>query len=165
MDRFCVNPNCGKLLVRRDDEVKQNFDRRKTCDVFCAAAYRHSLRPPKRYCEAPGCKRPIERRKGETAPNFAKRKTCSQKCHAAVFELHSNLRKKRHCANPKCRKVLVKRDNEQAANFLRRNTCDRNCGRTWRRLRQNDPVDDRERARDADPVQRFLCDYRTEVSA
>jgi hypothetical protein len=39
-ERYCAYQKCKKLLVKRADETKQNWGRRKTCDKQCAALHR-----------------------------------------------------------------------------------------------------------------------------
>lgn len=89
----------------------------------------------------------------------------------------------RRCSNPKCGKLLARRPNETAQNFERRESCDKLCGAQVIRLRRLGVMPpriarkassyaenmakkaqqdrEREQARDADPIQRFLCDYRS----
>jgi hypothetical protein len=39
MDKYCLDPYCGKLLIQKDDETKGNFKKRTYCGRSCSSQH------------------------------------------------------------------------------------------------------------------------------
>ena len=98
--RICALKECGKPLIKRDNEKESDFKRRETCGVTCGSRFgswrkqqnnpgltlarlrKLRLRKP-RSCAV--CDAPIVKHDGETQTLFNLRKACSPVC-AAIRE-------------------------------------------------------------------------------
>jgi len=92
--RFCLAPDCGKELERREGERRDLFRRRKVCDERCRAKLQSETRTTTKIVAGrccPICSKVLEQKKGEARCNFAKRKTCGKKagCAAKLSEMNT----------------------------------------------------------------------------
>lgn len=91
--RVCANPNCGKDLVRRDNEGVANWTRRRYCCMQCSADDRSAPGRAKarrevandRRCAWAGCGGPLKRRVGERTKDWLDRRFCCKQCHESRY--------------------------------------------------------------------------------
>lgn len=80
-ERLCLNPACGKPILRKPGERDSHFRVKVYCSRKCCADATRKVTTAKR-CEACGCL--TSRRKNEAVCDFLSRKTCSNRCKMAL---------------------------------------------------------------------------------
>lgn len=134
--RVCANPNCGRELVRRANEARTQFGRRRFCSIPCtnhpgvtARGRRAPIVGP-RTCASPGCGARLERRSGENSADWKARRYCSAQCYRprkVAVAARPVLPVRRWCGAPGCGLELKRRQGECAADFRKRQFCTRDC--------------------------------------
>lgn len=135
--RHCAVPRCDQVLVRRPNEKKSAFNKRKTCSQTCRNAFLAKIKTITvvklgRVCAVPECGRPLVPHLHEQLSNFNARKTCGGRCRG---RLSARSRSKsilvtsdRRCEYATCGKILVPRQAEHMRHFAARRTCNKDCG-------------------------------------
>lgn len=139
--RVCWHPDCKKPLVRRKDERKNSFERRRHCDYSCAQSnplrrkkqaeeYARTRDEEKKNCGF--CSSSFTRRRGEARADFLHRLTCSRKCadDKRKAERREQIAKEKKickvCKGEFTRDVDRKHI-ESPASFKQRETCGPSC--------------------------------------
>jgi len=93
--RVCALKECGKPLIKRDNEREAEFNRRETCGVSCGAKFgawrkqqnnpgltlaRLRKARPRKPKSCPVCGEPLVKRDSEILSVFERRRTCGPMC-------------------------------------------------------------------------------------